>query len=147
MKYSIVEVVVGLVVILAAGLFVYEASSSVDSVAGDRISLTAKVADAGAIRAGTDVRMAGVKVGYVTSVALDPKTYFAEISMEMTDTLVIPTDSTLKIASEGLLGGNFLTIEVGGSEEQLQSGDEFEYTQGAVDLMSLIGQAVFSGKE
>jgi ABC-type transport system involved in resistance to organic solvents, periplasmic component len=67
--------------------------------------------------------------------------------MEMTDSLVIPSDSTLKIASEGLLGGNFLTIEVGGSDEQLQSGDEFEYTQGAVDLMSLIGQAVFSGKQ
>jgi len=56
----------------------------------------------------------------------------------------LPDDSQIKVASEGLLGGTYLSIEPGGSETYLKAGDEIEYTQGTVDLMSLISKAIFS---
>ena len=56
----------------------------------------------------------------------------------------LPDDSAVKIASEGLLGGSYLSIEPGGSETMLKPGAAMQYTQGSVNLMDLIGQAIFS---
>ncbi|MEP3816355.1 MAG: outer membrane lipid asymmetry maintenance protein MlaD, partial [Nitratireductor sp.] len=59
----------------------------------------------------------------------------------------LPDDSSAKITSEGLLGGSYISVTPGGSEELLTEGGEIMFTQGSVDLMSLIGQAVFSASD
>lgn len=147
MRYAPLEVAVGGVVLLAAILFLWQARDVVQSGPSDGYTLHAQVANIGSVRPGTDVRMSGVKIGQVIDIALDPKSYFAKISLKIRNDLEIPIDTTLKIASEGLLGGQYVTLEVGGAMDMMASGDEFEYTQGAVDLMSLIGQAVFSKRD
>ena len=87
---------------------------------------------------GTDVRLAGVKVGTVSNLALNLQTYRAEAAFAIENEIDIPDDSALTVSSEGLLGGNFIEIIPGASYEYMQPGDEFLDTQGSVSLISLL---------
>ncbi len=145
MKDNLVETLIGAAVLAVAGLFFMFAYNTANvSSGGDTIDLTARFQNATGIAAGTDVRMAGIKVGTVVSTELDSATYQAVVKFSVDKAIEVPEDSSLSIASEGLLGGSYLSLEPGGSFDLLASGDEVEYTQGYVDLMGLIGQAVFS---
>ena len=92
---------------------------------------------------GADVRLSGIKIGSVTSQNLDVQTYDAVVLMQINNEVKIPADSSAKISSEGLLGGNYIAIEPGGSDEMLIAGDSIELTQGSIDLIGLLGNAVF----
>ena len=87
---------------------------------------------------GTDVRMAGVKVGRVTGIQLDPTTYRASTVFTVQEGIEVPDDSAVSISSEGLLGGNYVEILPGGSPFYFEAGDEIEFTQGSVSLVSLL---------
>lgn len=104
--------------------------------------LFARFGQVGALAQGADVRVAGVKVGTVSKVTLDPATFFARTQLAMDPAVKLPTDSTAKITSDGLLGGAHVVIEPGGSPDNLAPGAEILNTQGAVDLLGLIGEVV-----
>lgn len=93
---------------------------------------------------GSDVRMSGIKVGTVTGQTLDTDTFLAKVELSIDKGIELPEDTSAKIASDGLLGGSYLSLDPGGSMDLLASGDEIEFTQGSIDIMSLIGQAIFS---
>jgi phospholipid/cholesterol/gamma-HCH transport system substrate-binding protein len=93
------------------------------------------------------VRLAGVKVGTITALTLNPETYHADAVIEVDAAVKLPTDSAILISSEGLLGGNFIELVPGGAEEVLVSGDEIEDTQGAVSLLTLLMKWVGSSGE
>ncbi len=67
----------------------------------------------------------------------------AIVRMTIRDDIKVPDDTAVKIASDGLLGDTYISLEPGGSEAMLEDGGELEFTQGAVNLMDLIAQAVF----
>ena len=95
------------------------------------------------INVGTDVRMAGVKVGTVTGFALNAENYTAHVTLALDSALKLTDDATAKVTAEGLLGSKFISLEQGGSDTLLASGDAISNTQGAVDIWSLISQAMF----
>ena len=82
--------------------------------------------------------MAGVKVGTIGAMTLNPTTYMADVVVELDKSILLPTDSAILISSEGLLGGNYVEIVPGGMPANLAPGDEIEDTQGAVSLVSLL---------
>ena len=84
------------------------------------------------------MRLAGVRVGTVTGMALDPQTFRAETSFTLRDDIVLPDDSAIAIASEGLLGGTFVEIIPGGSPFNYAAGDVVRDTQSSVSLMTLL---------
>lgn len=90
------------------------------------------------VSVGTDVRLAGVKVGTVTDLKLNPDTYFADALITVRKDVALPSDSTILISSEGLLGGTFVELQPGGMPDMLGPGDEIEDTQGAVSVISLL---------
>ena len=94
---------------------------------------------------GSDVRLAGVKIGTVTDIALNAETYRADMALRMNDGVQIPDDSAIVISSEGLLGGNFVEISPGGSMFYYEAGDEILDTQGSVSLISLLLKYVSGG--
>jgi len=96
---------------------------------------------------GTDVRLAGVKVGSVTNVSLNPKTYRADMQFAVKDGIELSDDSSISISSEGLLGGNFVELIPGGSPFTLEPQGEIENTQGAVSLISLLLKFVSGSNE
>lgn len=115
------------------------------SLGGDRLAvgagsytLTASFRSVEGIRAGSDVRLAGVKVGTITALRLNPETFYADAVISVDSKLQLPTDSAILISSEGLLGGNFVELVPGGAEEILAPGEEIEDTQGAVSLLNLL---------
>jgi phospholipid/cholesterol/gamma-HCH transport system substrate-binding protein len=137
------ETIVGAAVLGAAGLFLAYALG-VGGVGGTSggYEVTARFGQVGGLAPGADVRLAGVKVGTVADVTLDPKTFMAVTRLSLRDDVLVPADSTAKVTSDGLLGGSHLAIAPGGSPENLQPGGSFENAQGAVDLFGLIGQVM-----
>ncbi|MBK4215679.1 outer membrane lipid asymmetry maintenance protein MlaD [Paracoccus caeni] len=106
--------------------------------------VTASFPDVDGVEVGTEVRLAGVKVGKVTSVALNPQTYMADARLSIPESVVLPTDSAALIQSDGLLGGAYIQIQPGGSPDNLAPGDEIEDVQGAVSLLQLMMKFVDS---
>jgi phospholipid/cholesterol/gamma-HCH transport system substrate-binding protein len=136
---SVAEAVIGAVVIAAAAAFVvYAGQITGRRAAGADYPLTARFRSVEGIAVGTDVRLAGIRVGSVTSLELDPATFEAQAVFTVDRSLSIPEDSDVKIASEGLLGGSFLEIAPGASEFMLAEGDEILNTQSSVSLLNLL---------
>lgn len=145
MNGNLVETLIGAVV-LAVALFFLAFAYSTAGVGGglSGYELQARFNRADGLVIGGDVRLSGIKIGTITRQSLDPQTYSAIVGFSVDDRYQLPEDTAVKIASEGLLGGNYLSVEPGGSDKMLKPGDEVKYTQGSVNLMDLIGQAIFS---
>ncbi|WP_158912662.1 outer membrane lipid asymmetry maintenance protein MlaD [Caulobacter sp. S45] len=137
------ETGLGAVVLLAAiGFLGYALAHAGGIGGGGGYKLNARFGEVGALAPGATVSVAGVKVGAVSSVALDPKTYLADAVMIIDPKVKLPSDSTVKITQDSLLGGQHLAIEPGGALDDLKPGGTFQNTQGAVDLFGLIGQVL-----
>jgi len=133
------EIIAGAIVLaVALGFVLYAAKLTGASTVRDSYELAASFRTADGITVGTDVRLAGVKVGRVTSMALDPQTYRAGTTISVASDINVPDDSALAISSEGLLGGNYVEILPGGSPIYFEPGDQIEFTQGSVSLVSLL---------
>jgi phospholipid/cholesterol/gamma-HCH transport system substrate-binding protein len=139
MAYERAEILAGAAILAVAGGFALYAIGG-SGVVGEAESypLTASFRSVEGIGVGSDVRLAGVKVGTVTALALNPQTYFADATISMRKDVALPVDSTILISSEGLLGGNFVEVQPGGAIEVLEPGGEIEDTQGAVSLITLL---------
>ncbi len=139
------ETGVGAVVLAAAGGFlIYALSAGGPGLKGGDYQVSARFGQVGTLAAGADVRLAGVKIGTVSKITLDPKTYLADAQISLNKEIKVPADSTAKITSDGLLGGAHISIEPGGATEDLKPGAQFENTQGAIDMLGMIGQFVRS---
>lgn len=139
---AVLETVLGFVVLVTAGVFLIFAQGRTTDTPGrgEGYELTARFAAVGDLSRGAEVRVAGVPVGAVQAVRLDPQTYFAETELLIRTDIRIPADSTAKITSAGLLGGTYVSIEPGGDDVMLTEGEEIEFTQGAIDLFDLIAE-------
>lgn len=139
MSENTTEVIVGGVVLaVAIGFLVYAGKVTGMSAGQDTYELRASFRSADGVGVGTDVRLAGVKVGRVTALQLDPATYRAGARFSVQKNIEVPDDSAIAISSEGLLGGNYVEILPGGSPFYLEPGAEVEFTQGSVSLVSLL---------
>ncbi len=148
MSENTTEVLVGAGVLAAAiGFVVYAGQISGFSGAGNAYPLEASFRSLEGVSVGTDVRLAGVKVGSVSEVALNPETFRADTTVSLSADVEIPDDSAIIISSEGLLGGNFVEIVPGGSPFFFEPGDRIEDTQGAVSLVSLLLKFVSGSSE
>ncbi len=146
-RESRTEALVGFIVVLVALAFVLFAWSRTGGGRGG-MEVTAVFPSASGIAVGTDVRVAGLRVGAVSAQRLDPKSLQAEVTLSLHDDLRVPADSSAAITSEGLLGGSYVQLIPGGAAEPMKAGDVILETQGAVDMMSLIGGVINgSGRE
>lgn len=135
-----VETIVGAAVLSAAAFFAYFASQAGGGSIGDGYRLSAQFSSATGVTVGTDVRVAGVKVGRVSALDLDPDTYQAKLELTLRGAVQLPTDTLAKVANENLLGGSFISLEPGADESMLVEGDSLQLTQGAPDLLDLLQQ-------
>lgn len=139
MAENTTEVFVGGAVLAAAlGFVIYagQVTGLADRAGG--YPLNASFRSLEGVTVGTDVRLAGVKIGTVSEVSLNTETYRADTVFTVIDGVEIPDDSAVVVASEGLLGGNFVEVMPGGSPFYYSEGDEILDTQGSVSLISLL---------
>jgi phospholipid/cholesterol/gamma-HCH transport system substrate-binding protein len=146
---SFAEIGAGAVVLLVAAAFLVFAvtNSGRSTVSGPGQTLTARFDRIDGLAPGADVRIAGVKVGSVVDQRIDPQSFLAVLTFRINGNLRLPADSSAEIASEGLLGGRFISIVPGGDERILADGGQITITQSAVSLESLLGRFIFSMTE
>lgn len=140
MIYRPWEIALGGVVLLAAAIFVVfglqVTGTSLTTPSSYELSATFRSAEG--VRPGTEVRIGGVKVGTVARMNLDPQTFRASVTVAIDNAIRLPDDSTVQVASEGLLGGTFVEILPGGSPFDLEPGGMFQDTQSAISLVQLL---------
>jgi len=144
MRSNIFESIVGAFVISISILFLFLGFSSMKFNNSDNYNISAFFNRIDGIKIGSDIRMSGIKIGTVAKQVLDNSTFEAKVFMSIDAKILIPDDSSAKITSDGLLGGNYISIEPGGSNIFLLNNEEVLFTQGSVDLIGLVGEALFS---
>lgn len=143
LRENIAEALLGLAVVVLAIWFVTFALGRTGGLGGgEAMTVDALFPNASGVNVGTDVRVAGMKVGTVSALALDPQSYQVKVKLALDPSVKLPSDSSAAVTSEGLLGGTFVSMIPGGSETPLKAGDTILDTQGAVDMMGLIGQFI-----
>ena len=145
MQNNTVETLIGAIVVVVAAAFLFFAYTNTGSGSVSGYDVKARFTSADGIAPGTDVRLHGIKIGTVSGLTLDPKTFMAIADLSIRNDVQLPDDSAVKITSSGLLGNSYIAIQPGGSDKNLKPGGELTNTQGSVDLMSLIGRAVMGG--
>lgn len=139
MSHHVGEVIAGgVVVVAAAGFLLYASQYGGVGVQAGTYPLSASFRSAEGVAIGTDIRLAGVKIGTVTGLELDQQTYRAEATFAIDDGVELPDDTAATVASEGLLGGTFIEMLPGGSEFVYAPGDQILDTESSVSIISLL---------
>ena len=147
MRRSVIETIMGAVVLVIAALFLLFAYSSSNLRGVGGYDLVARFNKVDGLANGAEVRLSGIKIGSVVRQDLDPKTYLAVVHLAIADNVKLPADSTAKIQSDSLLSGSHVNLEPGGDDKMLATGDEIKYTQDPVNLGDLIGRFIFSSAQ
>ena len=137
------EALVGFFVLLGIAALVFlslKAANLSSFSGGETYTLTAKFDNIGGLKVRSPVRSAGVTVGRVTSIALDPKTFQGVVTLDMQKSVQFPNDSSARILTSGLLGDQYVGLEAGPGEKNFAAGDTIKQTQSAIVLESLISQ-------
>ncbi|HEY4124470.1 MAG TPA: outer membrane lipid asymmetry maintenance protein MlaD [Rhizomicrobium sp.] len=145
MQNNTVETLIGAVVVIVAAVFLYFTYTATSSGSVSGYEIKARFAAVDGVNVGTDVRLHGIKVGSVSSLVLDPKSYMAVANLTIKSGIQIPEDSSAKITSSGILGSSYISISPGGSDTMMAANGELNDTQGAVDLMGLVGRYINGG--
>lgn len=143
MRRNIVETIVGALVLVVAGVFVFYAFAKSDRTSTDGYEIVARFDRIDGLKRGADVTLSGVKVGTVAGFDLDRQSYQAVVRMMISSNVNLPADTHAKIVSESLLGGMVVVLEPGGDKQMLQAGGEITQTQGAIPLSELVAKFMF----
>jgi phospholipid/cholesterol/gamma-HCH transport system substrate-binding protein len=147
MSKKSIEVLVGLFVLLGMGALVFLALKAANLASFGQhkgYTVSAKFDNIGGLKPRAPVRSAGVTVGRVKSISLDPKTYQGLVRLEIDNHIKFPKDTSAKILTSGLLGDQYIGLEPGAEEKELADRDVIKQTQSAVVLENLIGQLIFN---
>ncbi|MCK6407294.1 MAG: outer membrane lipid asymmetry maintenance protein MlaD [Rhodocyclaceae bacterium] len=106
--------------------------------------LQAKFDNIGGLKVRGPVKSAGVVVGRVANIQFDPSTYEAVVTMNVDSRYRFPKDTFASILTSGLLGEQYIGLDVGGDEKMLKAGDTIAKTQSAVVLEKLISQFLYN---
>ena len=137
---NIAETIIGALVIAVAVGFLAFIATRTGSGSLSGYELNARLPKVDGLGIGTDVRLSGIKIGTVTDLALDPKTYLVTVHMNIRDDIKIPADSSVLVTSAGFLGSQYLSITPGGDDKMMAAGGFFESVQGSIDMMNLVGR-------
>jgi len=101
----------------------------------------------GGLKTKASIKSAGVLVGRVTEISLDPERYEANVVMSIDKRYKFPKDTFANILTSGLLGEQYIGLSPGGDDVMLKNGDQIKMTQSAMVLEDLIGKFIYSKAE
>jgi phospholipid/cholesterol/gamma-HCH transport system substrate-binding protein len=143
-RRNIAEVLIGAIVLIVAAGFLAYALAHSGRTSGSGYDLSAKFDHIDGLGVGSDVRLAGVKVGTVVGEQIDPKTFEAVVTFSVRNDIKLPKDTAAIVTSESLLGGKYVSLQPGADDTTLQPGQSITITQGSVSLEELLGKFIFS---
>ncbi len=148
MKNSLVETLTGAAVIaIAVAFFVFVYTNTGLGKGAGGYHIKAVFDNTGGLATGSDIRLAGIKIGSVTNQELDQESYQAVLTMVIDASVKLPDDTSAKITSDGLMGEKYIALDPGGSETMLKDGDTLGATQSALDIWSMVNKYIFDSKK
>lgn len=105
--------------------------------------LDARFKSAAGLKAGSQIEIAGVQVGQVSSIQFDPKRQMALVQLKIQKNIVLTDDVIASVKTSGLIGDRYIKLTPGGSDLVLKPGDQITETESAIDFEELISKYVF----
>jgi phospholipid/cholesterol/gamma-HCH transport system substrate-binding protein len=137
------ESFIGTVILIIAIIFLFQFFKINNAkISTNNITLNAIFNDIGGISVGTDVKISGVKVGYVKKTSLDNKTMQANVQILVDSNIKIPIDSFITISTNGIFGSKFISIIPGIEDENMQNYALFQNSKSSLNLEDLISKFV-----
>jgi phospholipid/cholesterol/gamma-HCH transport system substrate-binding protein len=145
MKKISMETLVGLFVLICLVCVGYLTIKlgKMELVGEDHYMLKARFRSVAGLRAGSSVDMAGVEIGRVAEINLDPQRALALVVMKIQKDVPVTDDTIASVKTSGLIGDKYISLSPGGSELILKSGDTITETESAVDIEGLISKYAF----
>jgi phospholipid/cholesterol/gamma-HCH transport system substrate-binding protein len=150
MRSKTIEIFVGLFMLaglVALVILAFQVSGLTEVGNRNYYLLKANFDNIGDLKVRAPVTIAGVKVGQIQAITLDPRTFKAEVTLQIKNqTKSLPVDTTASILTQGLLGSNYISLTPGFDQTSLKSGGIIATTHSALILENLIGQLLFNLK-
>ena len=142
MKKNYLESILGLMTLILAVSFLLK-FIDINTESNETYDLSAKFLKAGGVVIGNDVKMRGVKIGVIKNVSLD-KDFFAVIDFSVYKEVNVPKDSSVKIASDGILGNKYLSITPSGDlSVVLNEKDEIRKVEDYESIEDQVSKIIF----
>lgn len=152
MKRSTLELWVGLFAVIGIAAIAFlsfrvAGGGALGSSSGQTYTVYANFSDIGGLKVKAPVKASGVLVGRVGDIRLDPKTYHAQVTLDLYKQYQFSSDVSAQILTSGLLGEQYIGLTQGGDIEELAAGDTITLTSSAMVLENLIGKFMTSFAE
>jgi phospholipid/cholesterol/gamma-HCH transport system substrate-binding protein len=144
MQRNAIEPILGALVLVAAVAFLVFAYNKAGQRTFSGYPVTARFSSIDGLETGSDVKIGGVKVGQVKGITIDPNTYLAMVKLIISPEIKLPVDSVASITTEGLLGGKYVGLTPGSSDDMMKPDALITHTEASVSLENLIGQFMYS---
>ena len=144
MKRTSLELAVGIFVfigMLAVGYLTIKLGK-MEVLQGDYYQVSARFQNVAGLKAGSSVQIAGVPVGRVAAVTVNPENFAAIVTLKIEKQVVLNDDTIASVKTEGLIGDKIIKLSPGGSGKELKPGDTMVETESAIDFEQLISQFI-----
>ena len=148
MKNMNLEMIVGLFLLAGFACFSYLAvkMGDIKMFQNETYAVTARFTSISGLKEGSVVELAGVNVGRVSRVELDPAEYEAIVHLDIDKTVELQDDSIASIRTAGIIGDKYIKLTPGGSDIILGAGDEIEETESSISQEELVSKYIFEGE-
>jgi len=145
MKKTSIEIAVGVFVLVGILCVAYLTVQlgKMELLGGNYYTVNARFQSVSGLKSGALVELAGVQVGQVEAINLDPVQQVAIVAMKVNNSVKLTDDVIASVKTSGLIGDKYINLTPGGSEQALKPGDTITDTESAVDLEELISKYVF----
>lgn len=147
MRYNPVETLMGGIVLITAICFLILGMKTVNDNQKEGYQISLIFGSSAGLKNGDHVKISGINVGKILNLELNMENYNAKVIVNLNDNIKVPDDSSARIISSSLLGGNFIDIIPGSAETYLKFDDIIYDTKDSVSFTDLLGKAVFSNNK
>ncbi|NRB10449.1 MAG: outer membrane lipid asymmetry maintenance protein MlaD [Rickettsiaceae bacterium] len=145
MKQQLIETITGIIVIIIATIFlIFAYNKSRGAKTSDGYNLQVYFQNIEGVQEGADVKLSGIKIGYVKAITLDTTSFDAVVTLKIANDIPIPKDSRAIVTTSGLIGGKYISINPGASDINLSDNDRIKLTQSSLNFEDLIAKLMYS---
>ena len=147
MRYSLIEILTGAIVIIIAIIFLSLGMQSINSKQKGGYNISLIFGSSAGLKNGDNVKISGINVGKIINLDLNLDDYNAKVAIKLNQNIKIPDDSSARITSTSLLGGNFIDIIPGVSDTYMKPNEIIYNTSDPVSFTDMLGKVIYSGNK
>ena len=147
MRYSLIEILMGAIVLTIAIGFLSLGMKSINNNQKVGYDISLIFGSSAGLKKGDNVKISGINVGKIINLDLNLEDYNAKVEIKLNQNIKIPDDSSARITSSSLLGGNFVDIIPGVSNTYMMPNDIIYDTSDSVSFTDMLGKVIYSGNK